>query len=178
VASGVWEARYPDLAGKVGLVTGDHRGLVEVVRRLAANGAPVGVVAADRARVDAALAATDGQPAMGVVSDPADPGTWERVIPHAEQRLGPIDVVVAMGSDDDRRAVLAAVLPDMTARGRGVIVEVSEAAPPDISPAAIRHRYVTVGAAVRAEDIAAVVTMCASDVLSTPAATVRLADRE
>ncbi|HVV76189.1 MAG TPA: hypothetical protein VHC43_09150 [Mycobacteriales bacterium] len=169
-----WAARYPDLAGKVALVAGDHEALVAVVAAFAANGSPVCVVASDRGEVDASIAAAGHSGVMGVVSAPEDPATWARVLPHAEQRLGPIDIVVVLGDAPGRDAVRSAALPDMKARRRGVLVEVADDGGHDDSTGAVRHRRVYVEAATRPQDVAAVVALCASDVLAAAVADIRL----
>jgi NAD(P)-dependent dehydrogenase (short-subunit alcohol dehydrogenase family) len=97
------------LTGRVVVVAGADDLLPALVSRLAAEGAFVAFVAATR--TDDAHAAFR--------ADPADPVTWERVAPHVEQRLGPVDAVVA---DAACRDVVAAVfLPDMRRRGHGGI---------------------------------------------------------
>jgi NADP-dependent 3-hydroxy acid dehydrogenase YdfG len=176
VTSEVWTARYPDLAGKVALVAGDGDGLVAVVAALASNGAPVCVVSSERATVDAATTSAEANGAMGVVSSPGDPATWQRVLPHAEQRLGPLDVVVVLGSAPMRRVVTAAVVPDMAARRRGVVVEVGEEHTGDDLPAHVRTRAVVIAGATRPNDIAATVALCASDVVAARHVAVRIAD--
>ncbi len=177
VTSGVWQARYPDLAGKVAVVTGDFGGLVALVTALAANDAPICVVADDRGVVDAALAAAAASAgaAMGITASPSEPGTWQRVVAHAEQRLGPIDVLIAAGSVPARSPVIDAVLPDMAARGRGVVVEVSEDATSAGAVAGVRRRSIVVDDQAVAADVAAAVALCASDVLTASTVTIRLA---
>jgi len=95
------------LTGRVVVVAGADDRLPVLVTRLAAEGALVAFVAPTRA--DDAHAAFR--------ADPADPRTWERVAPHVEQRLGPVDAVVA---DATCGAVVTTVfLPDMRRRGHG-----------------------------------------------------------
>jgi hypothetical protein len=61
-------------------------------------------------------------------ADPLDPATWERLYPHIEQRLGPVDAVLA---DPTALAVIEAVFrPDMLRRGHGAIVGLSGPADP------------------------------------------------
>lgn len=174
MTSGDWMARYPDLAGKVALVTGDHPGVVAIAATLAANGAPLGVITSERATVDAALAAAESTNAMGVVGDPGDPATWERVVPHAEQRLGPLDIVVAFDSPAQRQAVISATLPDMAARRRGVVIEVGAEVGSVVTHDGVRRRFVQTDGDSTAADIAAAVALCASDVLVAPEVTIRL----
>lgn len=171
---GVWEARYPDLAGKVALVAGDGDAIVAIAHALAANGSPIGVIAPERAIVDDALAGAADVNAMGVLSDPTDPATWTRVVPHAEQRLGPIDILVVVGTDIERQPAVRAVTPDMGARRRGVVVEVGE--PGDLLPLPdeVRHRVVSTVGNMDGPAVASAVAFCVSDVLAVPVAQVRL----
>jgi hypothetical protein len=56
-------------------------------------------------------------------ADPLDPATWERLYPHIEQRLGPVDAVLA---DPSALDIIEAVFrPDMLRRGHGAIVGLS-----------------------------------------------------
>ena len=120
--------RYPDLAGKVAVVAGEPAEVIlEVVRVFAANRMPVAVVAADRNTASAAAELFNGTDVgvIAVTADAADPAVWQRVAPHAEQRLGPIDVVVVAGRAAIRDLVAVTLLADMGARKRGVIIEIS-----------------------------------------------------
>lgn len=178
MTSGVWQARYPDLAGKVALVAGDFDGLVDLVTALAANDVPMCVVASERNVVDAALAAAESSTGavMGITAPPADADTWQRVLPHAEQRLGPIDILVAAGSAPARVCVIGAALPDMAARRRGVIVEVGGDLPGALTPPGVRRRLVVLGPTTSPADVAAAVALCASDVLAAARVTLELID--
>jgi hypothetical protein len=165
-----WTARYADLTGKAAIVTGDDATtVVEVVRALAANGGLVAVVA-DRAAVDSAVAVAMGLDAQvfGMAADPADESAWARIVPHVEQRLGPIDIVVAIGEPDARAVLANAVVGDMAARRRGIVVEVG---PDPVGPqhGGVRRRHVIGG---EPDAIAAAVLLCASDAM--PAVTLRL----
>jgi hypothetical protein len=162
-----WTARYPDLTGKAVIVAGDSARIVEVVRALAANGALLAVVAEDRAVVESAVAVAEALEAavLGMTADPSSAAVWERVAPHIEQRLAPIDIAVAVGADSLRRAVTAALLPDMTARHRGVLIEIDAKVSPMVTPAGVRHRAVQVGVGNDA-DVAATVLLCASDTVT------------
>jgi NAD(P)-dependent dehydrogenase (short-subunit alcohol dehydrogenase family) len=166
-----WTARYADLTGKAVIVAGDDpAAVVEVVRALAANGALIALVAADRATVDAAVAVADGLEAQvfAMAADPASEAVWQRLVPHVEQRLGPIDVVVAIGDAASRAVLAAAVVGDMAERRRGVVIEVG----PDPSRPAtdgVRRRHVVGG---EPDGVAAAVLLCASDAM--PAMSLRL----
>ena len=61
-------------------------------------------------------------------TDPADPATWERVCQHIEQRVGPVDAVVADPLVLD--LVEDVFRADMRRRGHGAIVALSPAENP------------------------------------------------
>lgn len=61
--------------------------------------------------------------------DPADPEVWDRVIPHVEQRLGPIDAAVTTSAV--HQLVRRLLLPDLERRGHGDVVDVDTAADVD-----------------------------------------------
>lgn len=178
-----WTARYPDLTGKAVIVAGDSPWIVEVVRGLAANGVLLAIVADDRTIVDDAVRVAEAldTAVVGMTADPASPSVWERVAPHIEQRLGPIDVAVAVGGAAMREVMSSAVLPDMTARHRGVLIEVDANVSIVTTPTGVRHRGIQVaaGAAITntaaAEDISGAVLLCASDTVTAASMTVTLA---
>jgi len=161
-----WTARYPDLTGKAVVVAGDSPALTEVVRGLAANGALLAIVCADRSIVAAAVAVAEVLDATvnGMTADPSSAAVWERIAPHIEQRLGPIDVVVAQGDALLRQAVSTALLPDMAARHRGVLVEIDTEVSRVRHGPGVRHRGIQTGG-LEDGDIAAAVLMCASDTI-------------
>lgn len=104
-------AGHMGAAGHVVVVAGRHRQFADLVRALTADGALVAYVTAD-GFIDEAAAS--------VRSDPSDPSVWDRIAPHVEQRLGPVDVVVA---DAGTAAVLETVFrADLVRRGHGDIV--------------------------------------------------------
>jgi hypothetical protein len=168
-----WTARYPDLTGKAIVLAGDSRRLVEVARGLAANAAMLAIVATDRDIVEEAVQIAESLDAtvVGMTADPASAQVWERIAPHIEQRLGPIDVAVALGDLALRAAVSAALLPDMAARHRGVLVEVDAIVSPITASGGVRHRAILTGSpeAFADGDIAAAVLLCASDTISSGA---------
>jgi hypothetical protein len=168
-----WTARYPDLTGKAVIVVGDSRRLIEVVRGLAANAALLAIVAADRDIVDEAVQVAESLDAavVGMTADPASAEVWTRIAPHIEQRLGPIDIVVTIGAAPLRHAVETALLADMAARHRGVLVEVDATVSPVATPDGVRHRGIQTGSAdsLTDTDIAAAVLLCASDTITAPA---------
>jgi 3-oxoacyl-[acyl-carrier protein] reductase len=139
---------YPDLAGKVALVTGGSRGIgAATSRMLAANGVRVAVSARSQDGIDAMVAelAAAGAEAVGISADAVDREQVERLVARTEQELGPIDILLPYAggfnsmapieevTDDYWREVLeanltstflavSAVLPSMTERGSGAIV--------------------------------------------------------
>jgi 3-oxoacyl-[acyl-carrier protein] reductase len=141
-------ARYPDLAGRVAIVTGGSKGIgAATCRQLAANGAAVAVVARGKEAVDTLvheLEAT-GARAVGVLADCADRASVEQMVASVTEALGPPDVCMAFAGgfhattpileigDEEWRRVLddnltatfltvQAVLRPMLERGRGSIV--------------------------------------------------------
>jgi 3-oxoacyl-[acyl-carrier protein] reductase len=146
---------YPDLAGKVAVVTGGSGGIgAATCRLLAANGARVAVNGRDQARIDTvvqAIRATGGE-AIGVAGDCTDLTAVERMRQQVEQDLGPADVVAAfvgggrarpgpvtdVPEQDWRSTVdgsltatfltLKSFLPGMVERGRGAIVTMASSA--------------------------------------------------
>jgi 3-oxoacyl-[acyl-carrier protein] reductase len=146
---------YPDLAGKVAVVTGGSGGIgAATCRLLAANGAKVAVNGRDRARIQAvvdAIGAAGGQ-AIGVVGDCTDSAAVEQLHQQVEQQLGPAEVLaafvgggrarpgpVAQVPEEDWRSTvdgtltatyltLKSFLPGMIQRGRGAILTMASSA--------------------------------------------------
>jgi 3-oxoacyl-[acyl-carrier protein] reductase len=89
--------RYPDLAGKVVLITGGSKGIgAATVRALAANEARIAVNARDQGPIEAVVeeVVEGGGEAIGV---PADASRWseiEAMRERVERELGPIDVFI------------------------------------------------------------------------------------
>jgi 3-oxoacyl-[acyl-carrier protein] reductase len=127
-------------------VTGSSRGIgAAIARELAAAGARIVVHGRDEAATQAIAREVDGQAVIGDVTKAAD---IERMV----REIGPIDIVVANAggnlappapfetlTEEAFRATvdlnltstfltLKAVIPGMTARGRGVIVTLSSSA--------------------------------------------------
>jgi hypothetical protein len=166
-----WHARYPDLAGKVAVVAGTSSVLGAVMRHLGRNGVACALVANDRELVTGATDEADRQgiASLGIVADAGLRETWQRVAPHIEQRLGPIDIAVVIAPPDTRLLIASALMPDMAARSRGVIVEAGTDVGVGVGvtvPDGLRHRSVTAGAGARQGDIAAAIELCVSDVLT------------
>ncbi len=89
---------YPDLAGKVAVVTGGSGGIGGATcRLLAANGVKVVVNGRDEAKIGAVVDAirSAGGEAFGVAADCTDLAAVERMRKHTEEELGPVEVVAA-----------------------------------------------------------------------------------
>jgi 3-oxoacyl-[acyl-carrier protein] reductase len=146
---------YPDLAGKVAVVTGGSGGIgAATCRLLAANGARVVVNGRDQAKIQAVVEAigASGGEAIGVTGDCTDLAAIERLRQQVEQDLGPVEVLAAfVGSgrarpgpvadvpEEDWRSTvdgsltatfltLKSFLPGMSQRGRGAIVTMASSA--------------------------------------------------
>jgi 3-oxoacyl-[acyl-carrier protein] reductase len=90
--------RYPDLAGKVAVVTGSSQGIgAATCRLLAANGAKVVVNGRDPAALEETVTRIrrDGGDATGVAGDVADPAALERLREESEDTYGPVEVLGA-----------------------------------------------------------------------------------
>jgi NAD(P)-dependent dehydrogenase (short-subunit alcohol dehydrogenase family) len=110
------------LDGVVVVVGGCDRRVATVGRALLGSGALLGVVSTDAAAIADLEAAADtaAQPLLAFRAGPTDAATWERISAHLEQRLGPIDAVVA-----DAASVVAAretFLTDLHRRGHGDVI--------------------------------------------------------
>ena len=137
-------AIYPDLAGKVVVVTGGAGGIGESISRaFAAQGARVGVLDIDQTRGQALQTAL-GDSALFVPCDVTDIPALQSAIQSVRDRFGPIDVLINNAAHDERHDTLSvteaywdnrmavnlkhqffaaqAVLPDMKATGKGAIV--------------------------------------------------------
>jgi 3-oxoacyl-[acyl-carrier protein] reductase len=140
--------RYPDLAGKVALVTGGSKGIgAATTRALAANGARVAVNGRDRAAIDALVyevTAAGGE----AIAAPADVCRWddvEALRDRVASELGPVTVLIPFAGgfsaytpvhetpEEEWRAVIdsnltatflsiKAFLPAMIERREGAIV--------------------------------------------------------
>ena len=137
-------AIYPDLAGKVVIVTGGAGGIGESISRaFAAQGARVGLLDIGQARGDA-LQSDLGDSALFVPCDVTDIPALQSAIQSVRDRFGSIDVLINNAAHDERHDTLSvteaywdnrmavnlkhqffaaqAVLPDMKATGKGAIV--------------------------------------------------------
>jgi 3-oxoacyl-[acyl-carrier protein] reductase len=89
---------YPELQGRVAVVTGSSRGIgLETAARLAKNGASVGIVARAPKAVDAAVASIQaaGGRAVGVAADATSIEATQEVRDRIESELGAVDFVAA-----------------------------------------------------------------------------------
>jgi 3-oxoacyl-[acyl-carrier protein] reductase len=145
---------YPDLAGKVALVTGGSRGIgAATCRALAANGVKVAVNGRDRAAIDAVVAkiAADSGTAVAAPADVTDESAVRNMRDAVECALGPVQILAAFAGGqgapvpttqlglEQWRAVLesdltsvfltvTALLPAMIERGGGAIITMSSSA--------------------------------------------------
>jgi 3-oxoacyl-[acyl-carrier protein] reductase len=145
---------YPDLAGKVAIVTGGSGSIgAATALALAANGVSLIIVGRDATRLDVAVAAVKGAggEALGVVADCTSENDLNVLRDQAEAHFGAIDILVAFAGGqgtpvptasetaDHWRAILesdltstflttSAFLPGMLARGSGTIVTMASAA--------------------------------------------------
>lgn len=89
---------YPDLAGKVAVVTGGSGSIgAATCRLLAANGVRVAVNGRDEAKIEAVvdgIRSRDGR-AIGVAADVTDFAAIENMRERAERELGPVEVLAA-----------------------------------------------------------------------------------
>ena len=144
------------LRGRVGVVTGASRGIGrEVATALAAEGMSLLLLARTGSAVRElaeSLAASYGVRAFPAAVDVADPAAVDRVVAHAEQYLGPVDLLVnnaariesielpfweadvaemwSVVETNLRGPMLLtrALLPSMVARGHGRVVNVASLA--------------------------------------------------
>lgn len=141
---------YPELNGKVVLVTGGSRGIgAGTARAFAAEGARVAVLGRDRAALDKVAAEIGG---LAVAADVTGFAAIEAARARTEEELGPVDVLcafagggmarpgptAAMSEESWRRVIdgnltatfltLKAFLPGMQERGGGSIVTMSSSA--------------------------------------------------
>jgi NAD(P)-dependent dehydrogenase (short-subunit alcohol dehydrogenase family) len=89
---------YPDLAGKVAVVSGGSRGIgAATCRLLTQNGAKVAVNGRDEVAIDSVVQEIRGSEgeAIGVAADLTDFSAVERMRGRVEEELGPVEVLAA-----------------------------------------------------------------------------------
>lgn len=97
---------YPDLTGKVVLVTGSSRGIgAETCRYFAASGAKVVVNGRDRAAVDTAVAVIQeqGGQTIGIAADCTQLSEIETMRDEIEAEFGPVDVLATFAAAGNAR---------------------------------------------------------------------------
>lgn len=145
---------YPDLAGKVAVVTGGSRGIgAAAAQALAANGVAVAVVGRDTAAIASVVEtiAARGGRGIGVAADCTVEADVQALYQQVSEQLGPVSVLAAFAGGDGRpvptsaetathwRSVIesdltsafltiSAFLPDMIAARSGAIITMSSAA--------------------------------------------------
>jgi 3-oxoacyl-[acyl-carrier protein] reductase len=142
---------YPDLAGRVALVTGGSKGIgAATCRVLAANEVRVAVNARSQVGIDAVVAELReaGAEAIGISADVGEPAELERMHNRVRSELGPVDILLPFAggfgaftpieeiSLEEWREVIeanltstfltvSAIVPAMIERRYGVIVTMS-----------------------------------------------------
>jgi NAD(P)-dependent dehydrogenase (short-subunit alcohol dehydrogenase family) len=95
---------YPDLTGKVAVVTGGSGGIgAATCRLLAANGMRVAVNGRDKARIGTVVdeIRSEGGQAIAIAADVTDFAAIERMRGRVEQELGPVEVLAAFAGSGD-----------------------------------------------------------------------------
>ncbi|MFC6087030.1 SDR family NAD(P)-dependent oxidoreductase [Sphaerisporangium aureirubrum] len=173
---------YPDLQGRIALVTGGSRGIgAEVAAALAATGVTVVVNGRDEAAVEATVKSIGeaGGEAVGMAADVTDPEAVEGMRRACEADLGPVDILVAFAGggivrpgpvedvtpqewhsvvDGNLTAtflVIKAFLPGMKARRRGAIVTMASSAGRKASPAPAPYAAAKAGIIMLTRHVAA-----------------------
>lgn len=163
---------YPDLQGKVALITGGSGGIGgQTARTLAAGGMRVAVAGRDTAAIAATVASVEdsGATAIGVAADTTDFAAIEAMREETERRLGPVDVLAIFAgggtgrpqpidqtAEEDWHAtvdanltstylVLKSFLPGMRERRRGSIITMSSLAARTPTPASIAYTVAKAG---------------------------------
>ena len=112
------------LSGHV-VVVAAHTGAARAAVALTEAGAAVAVISDEPDAVRIVEENVAGSnPLLAFRADPTDPEVWARVVPHLEQRLGPIDAVAADRESHD--AVPTTLLDDLRRRGHGGVVAIEE----------------------------------------------------
>ncbi|MDQ1654932.1 MAG: hypothetical protein QOD41_15, partial [Cryptosporangiaceae bacterium] len=173
-------ARYPDLAGRIALVTGGSRGIgAATCRALAANGAHIAVNGRDRAAIDTVVTQiTDlGGTAIAAPGDVTDDDALAGLRTMIERTLGPVEILAAFAGgagapapsaqlgaqrwratiESDLTSVyltVAEFLPAMIEHGGGSIITMSSAAGRQPSEANIAYAAAKAGVAMLTRHLA------------------------
>jgi 3-oxoacyl-[acyl-carrier protein] reductase len=172
---------YPDLRGKVVIVTGGSRGIgAATSREFAAQGSKVGVIGRDEGAINSVveLIRREGGQALGVVTDCTDFDAIERMRAKVEDEFGPTDVVAAFAGGstvrpgpfgeiglDQWRSVLdtnlttafltaKCFLPGMADRGRGSLITMASTAGRMSSPAPAAYAAAKAGVLMLSRNLA------------------------
>jgi 3-oxoacyl-[acyl-carrier protein] reductase len=174
-------AQYPDLAGRVAVVTGGSRGIGAATGRyLAENGVRVAVVGRDEAALDSVVDEIRwcGGTAIGVSADCTDPAALAALRDRVEREFDEVDIVAAFAGgggapkptvdlpldewrriiDGDLTATFLTVqtfLPSMIGRRRGSLVTMSSAAGRSPSQANAAYAVSKAGVAMLTRHLAA-----------------------
>jgi 3-oxoacyl-[acyl-carrier protein] reductase len=174
-------AQFPDLAGKVAVVTGGSRGIGAATGRyLAENGVRVALVSRDGSALDTVVEEIRwcGGTAIAVPADCTDPAALTTLRDRVEREFDEVDIVVAfaggggaprssvdMPVDEWRRILdgdltatfltVQAFLPSMVDRGRGAVVTMSSAAGRLPSRANVAYAVAKAGVAMLTRHLAA-----------------------
>jgi 3-oxoacyl-[acyl-carrier protein] reductase len=173
---------YPDLAGKVAVVTGGSGGIgAATCRLLAANGARVAVHGRDKGRIRAVVdeVGSGGGEAVGVAAEITDFAAIEDMRRQVEEELGPVEVLAAFAAgggplpgptaeitqDEWRSAIdgnltstfltLKSFLPGMIERGGGSIVTMASSAGRVPTQAPVAYSAAKAGVVMLSRQVAA-----------------------
>lgn len=172
--------RYPDLAGKVAVVTAGSRGIgAQTCRFFAANGMKVVVSGRDKAALDAVVTELrdGGAEAVGVTADVTDRTEVTELVAATERAFGTPDVVCAFAGFDHGPAPLAEVtdrswheiidgnltsvfltvqgfLPGMVERRSGSIITMSSSAGRQVGQSSIPYATAKAGLLMFAKRVA------------------------
>ena len=172
---------YPDLVGKVAVVTGGSGGIgAATCRLLAASGAKVVVNGRDEAKIGAVVGGiqADGGQAIGVAADVTDFAAIERMRERVKEELGPVDVLAAFAAsggpppgptaqiteEEWRSAIegnltstfltLKSFLPGMIERKSGSIVTMASSAGRVLTPAPTAYAAAKAGVVMLSQQVA------------------------
>jgi 3-oxoacyl-[acyl-carrier protein] reductase len=172
---------YPDLAGKVAMVTGGSRGIgAATARVLAANGVKVVVSGRDQAAIDSVVndIHSNGGQAIGAAADVTAFAAIERMRLAAEKAFGTVDILVAFAgggrarpgpiaqlSEEDWHSTIDAnltatfltlksFLPGMIDRRRGSIITMASLAARLPTPASAAYAAAKAGIIMLSRQVA------------------------